>query len=171
MLGGNVLFKTLPLVELNLCGNPTMIVCRRTWRSLRFAFLVSAAPIAMFAQIAFAQQSANPVLVQNSVNAPLPPGPFSSWPVESRNPAIRALQSRCVVLIGMAFDDYQGSKEAGTKEAQALLVACISKGMPDDWPMQKEIEEKSAAFYEAAKRLDPNALDPSKFPFPKWSGK
>jgi hypothetical protein len=65
-------------------------------------------------------------------------------------------------MIGMAFANYQGPKEAIGPIAMAVLPACIAKVMPDDWPGKEDQHRQSVDAYEAATRLDPNALDPDR---------
>ena len=95
-----------------------------------------------------------------NMNVPMPPGPFASWPPEGRDPAIKGVQSRCMFVAAMAFDNYQGPKEAIMPELQALTHACVAKQMPDDWPENAAEHERSVSFYEQAKKLDPKLPDP-----------
>ena len=123
--------------------------------------LVAAAALALSLS-AKAQQPTppNPPQLLQSANIPRPPGSFSSWPEDIREPATRGVRSRCMVVGGMAFADYQGPKEALRPSITAFLSACAAKQMPDDWPGKAAERQRSIDAYEAAKRLDLNAPDP-----------
>jgi hypothetical protein len=56
---------------------------------------------------------------------PIPKGPYSSWPEESRKRALAALSFRCTMMSVMQFANYQGLREAGREMAQAVSMACI----------------------------------------------
>lgn len=87
---------------------------------------------------------------------PVPKGPYSSWPEESRKKAIVALSFRCVLASGMQFANYQGSKEAGKEMMQAMSMACIDHQMPDDWPGHANVQTSEREHLEKAKHLDPS---------------
>ncbi|MGH7041841.1 MAG: hypothetical protein ACREFY_06890 [Acetobacteraceae bacterium] len=96
-----------------------------------------------------------------SMNIPLPHGPFASWPPEKRQPALRGLRSRCMFVAGMVFDNYQGPPKAAGLDMIAIMSICVARSMPDDWPEQAAERKRSVSFYEAAKRLDRNVPNPS----------
>lgn len=62
-------------------------------------------------------------------------------------------------MVGMAMGGYKGPQEAGKQEAVAVMAACVSKAMPEDWPEQSDRRKQSISAAEAAKRLDPNVPD------------
>jgi hypothetical protein len=87
---------------------------------------------------------------------PIPNGPYSSWPAESRTKAIAALSFRCAMVSGMQLANYRGLKEAGQAMAQAMSMACIDHQMPDDWPDRATVQASETEHLEKAKRLDPS---------------
>ena len=133
----------------------------RWMRSYGLLALAAAAAVATVPWCAQAQQPSppQPPLLRPD-HTPLPPGPFASWPEDAREPALRGVRSRCGFVIGMAFANYQGPKEAIRPIITAVMSACTAKVMPDDWPGRAAELQQSANAYEAAKRLDPNAPDP-----------
>jgi hypothetical protein len=127
---------------------------------LRYLTVALAAALPWFAQAQPQSTPSPPQLLHP--DAPLPLGPFASWPEDTREPALRAVRDRCIFMTGMAFDNYRGPKEAIGQIAMAVVSACIVKLMPDDWPGKEDERRKSVDAYEAAKRLDPNAPDPDR---------
>jgi hypothetical protein len=87
---------------------------------------------------------------------PIPNGPFSSWPEESRKKAFAGLSVRCTLVSGMQLANYQGLKEAGQEMAQAMSMACIDHQMPDDWPDHANVQAIEREHLEKARRLDPS---------------
>jgi hypothetical protein len=88
--------------------------------------------------------------------APIPNGPYSSWPEESRTKTIAALSFRCTMVSVMQLANYRGSKEAGQAMAHAMSMACIDHQMPDDWPGHADVQTREREHFEKAKRLDPS---------------
>ena len=93
-------------------------------------------------------------------NIPLPPGPYASWPEQRQDMAVRGLRSRCMLVAGMAFGDYQGPRRAMTDGVAAITSACVVKQMPNDWPGRSAEQAREATHYRAAKAIDPQFPDP-----------
>src|SRR5665213_1860435 len=108
-----------------------------------FVVVVTVAVLPGWAQ-AQQQSPPRPPPLLHPDNTPLPPGPFASWPEDARGPALRGVRSRCGFMVGMAFANYQGPKEAITPIITAVLSACIAKVMPDDWPGKAAEIQRSA---------------------------
>jgi hypothetical protein len=84
----------------------------------------------------------------------LPPGPFASWPEESRGPAIGNLYRTCIVATAMGFDSSAAPKDLAVELMQAEAFACVLKRMPSDWPDRSKVRAEALKHYEAAKALD-----------------
>jgi hypothetical protein len=97
----------------------------------------------------------------NFGKAIIPAGPFSAWPAETRDAAVRKLRFRCLMFAGMVFDNYSGPKDAGAKDMAAIASTCVAMAMPDDWPGQAAERAQAASLYSVAKQLDPKVPDPS----------
>jgi hypothetical protein len=91
---------------------------------------------------------------------PMPAGPFSSWPEETKKPAVASLEFRCGMVGIMALGNYQGPKEAAKEMVQALAIACTDRQMPADWPGHADMRAALQQHYSAAHGLDPNLPDP-----------
>jgi len=87
---------------------------------------------------------------------PIPDGPYSSWPEESRTKAITALSLRCTIATTMQLANYRGLREATQEIAQAMSMACIDHQMPDDWPDHADVQTHEREHLAKAKRLDPS---------------
>lgn len=87
---------------------------------------------------------------------PLPSGPYSSWPEESRMKAVATLSARCALVSGMQFVDYKGPQEASLELRRAMTAACVDHQMPDDWPGHAQIQASEKERLESARRLDPS---------------
>ena len=127
------------------------------------SYLIAVSVAVAFTWGAQAQQQSLPLPPQQlqSASIPVPSGPFASWPEDVREPAMRGVRSRCMVVGGMAFANYSGPKEALMPSITAFLSACVAKQMPDDWPGKAAEHQRSVDAYEAARRLDANAPDPN----------
>ena len=108
--------------------------------------LVSALPLS-----AMAQQPPPANALAQAASIPLPPGPFTSWSPESREPAIRGLRTRCMFIGVMAFANYHGPHDAGSQDMLAFISACVAKQMPEDWPGLEAERDQVNSHYEAAK--------------------
>ncbi len=132
-----------------------------------FALALGIATIATFAfaldSTSEAQQSPPGQALRDralkNLNVEMPPGPFASWPEESREPALQGLRSRCLFVSGMTFDNFKGPKDALGPAALALVSGCVANAMPSDWP-ERAAEFKRARLYaEKAKSLMPDLPD------------
>lgn len=87
---------------------------------------------------------------------PLPSGPYSSWPEESRKKAIAALYLRCAATSVMQLANFKGPKDAGVEMGQAMYMACVDHQMPDDWPHHADVQKIEREHFQKAKQLDPS---------------
>jgi hypothetical protein len=93
--------------------------------------------------------------------APVPDGPYASWPEESKKNAVAVLSFRCLIISGMQLANYRGVQEAAHEMAQAMILACVDHQMPDDWPDRSYYQATERTHYERARALDPGLSLPS----------
>jgi hypothetical protein len=106
-------------------------------------------------------QGQQPPLLKDQ-NVPLPEGPFSSWPADSREPALQTLRSRCLFLAGMLLaggNAPQVPRETLGNAALALISGCVANAMPEDWPQRGAELDREKMYEQKAKPFMPSSFD------------
>jgi hypothetical protein len=106
------------------------------------------------------QRQENPQL--KNPHIPMPPGPFASWPEESRGPALQTVRFECRFGAGMGFAGPQApkmSREAFGNVLSAIASRCVADAMPDDWPERDAELERERAYTEKVKEILPASFD------------
>jgi hypothetical protein len=86
----------------------------------------------------------------------MPPGPYASWPAESRAPALATLRFQCAFVAGMAFAGPQTPHlppEQFRDVMHAVVSTCVVNAMPDDWPQRAAELEQARSYLEKTKGL------------------
>jgi hypothetical protein len=86
---------------------------------------------------------------------PIPDGPYSLWPEETKKKVTSALSFRCMMASTMQLGNYQGSKDAAREIAQATFMVCVDHQMPNDWPDRGKVQSSEKEHFEKAKQIDP----------------
>jgi hypothetical protein len=92
----------------------------------------------------------------------MPPGPFGSWPEETRAPALRTLRFRCILLTTMAFAGPNVPKlspEAMRNVAAAVVSGCVANAMPGDWPQRAAVLQQERSYIEKVGDVLPPSFD------------
>jgi hypothetical protein len=95
-----------------------------------------------------------------SLQMPLPKGPFATWPEASKEPAIRALAFRCMMVGTMALGSYSGPKDAAVNYAKAFMMSCVLGQMPADWHDRAKVGELEKSYFATAHEQDPTLTFP-----------
>jgi hypothetical protein len=109
-----------------------------------------------------ASNASPPPDLRKSLHTPLPPGPYASWPEESRVPALLTLRFQCAFIAGMGFAGPQVPhlSPAETRDAiHAVVSTCVVNAMPDDWPQRAAELEQARSYLEKTKGLFPASMD------------
>lgn len=115
-----------------------------------------------FQKSRLASTSSPPADLRKNLNVPMPPGPYASWPAESRGPALLTLRFKCTFLAGMAFAGPQ-LPNISPAERYAVLAAvvssCVANAMPDDWPQRAAELDRERSNEEKVRSLLPASPD------------
>jgi hypothetical protein len=106
------------------------------------------------------QGQANPP--PRNPRVPMPSGPFASWPLETRGPALQTVRFACLFVAGMSFAGPSVPKmshEAMADVLGAIVSGCVADAMPEDWPERDAELERESTYKEKVKEILPASLD------------